>query len=114
MHNSIWEPSIQNALEEARARHEGNVRALGGLPAPFPSPADWRDQWIYFILVDRFNNPSAPPAFSWDGIYGSFQGGTLSGIREQLGYLQELGVGALWLSPVMKNCQYQPSYHGYG
>ncbi len=23
---------------------------------PFPSPADWRDQWIYFLMVDRFNN----------------------------------------------------------
>jgi glycosidase len=114
MHNSIWEPGIQAVLEDARARHEGNVRALGGLPAPFPSPADWRDQWIYFILVDRFNNPSAPPVFSWDGIYGSFQGGTLNGIRERLDYLQGLGVGALWLSPVMKNCQYEPSYHGYG
>ena len=74
MHNSIWEPGIQAALEDARARHEGNVRALGGLPAPFPSPADWRDQWIYFILVDRFNNPAAPPRFSWDGIYGSVPG----------------------------------------
>ena len=23
----------------------------------FPSPQDWRDQVIYFLLVDRFNNP---------------------------------------------------------
>lgn len=22
-----------------------------------PSPEDWRDQAIYFLLVDRFNNP---------------------------------------------------------
>ena len=114
MQNSIWDPGIQAALEDARARHEGNVRALGGLPAPFPSPEDWRDPWIYFILVDRFNNPSGPPRFSWDGIHGTFQGGTLNGIREQLDYLQELGAGALWLSPVMKNCQFEPSYHGYG
>jgi len=36
-------------------------------------------------------------------------------VRAQLEYLQELGVGALWLSPVSKNCQYSPySYHGYG
>ena len=87
---------------------------MGNLPAPFPSPADWRDPWIYFILVDRFNNPSGPPRFAWDGSHGAFQGGTLNGIREQLDYLQELGAGALWLSPVMKNCQFEPSYHGYG
>ena len=32
----------------------------------------------------------------------AFQGGTLNGLREQLDYLQELGVGAIWLSPVQK------------
>ncbi|MGH7453187.1 MAG: alpha-amylase family glycosyl hydrolase, partial [bacterium] len=33
----------------------------------------------------------------------------------QLEYLQELGVGAIWLSPVLKNCQFSPySYHVYG
>jgi glycosidase len=36
-------------------------------------------------------------------------------VRQQLEYLQQLGVGALWLSPVLKNCQYNPfTYHGYG
>jgi glycosidase len=65
-------------------------------------------------MVDRFNNPAAPPRFWWDDPHGAFQGGTLNGIRAQLDYLQQLGVGALWLSPVMKNCQFAESYHGYG
>ena len=83
---------------------------------PFPSPEDWRDQWIYFLLMDRFNNPRTPPAnLPWDGEVGVFQGGTYNGVRAQLDYLQDLGAGALWLSPVSKNCQYNPySYHGYG
>jgi len=86
------------------------------VPTPFPSPEDWRDQWIYFLLVDRFNNPKAPPRFApFDGLHGVFQGGTLNGVRQQLDYLKQLGVGALWLSPVLKNCQYSPfTYHGYG
>lgn len=86
------------------------------IPTPFPSPQDWRDQWIYFLLVDRFNNPQAPPRFApFDGMHGVFQGGTFNGVREQLDYFQQLGVGALWLSPVLKNCQYNPfTYHGYG
>jgi hypothetical protein len=41
---------------------------VGGTPVeiatPFPSPGDWRDQWIYFLMVDRFNNPQAPPRFA--------------------------------------------------
>src|SRR5215207_1950179 len=83
------------------------------VPRPFPSPQDWRDLWIYFLLVDRFNNPTAAPRqLPWDGVYGGFQGGTLQGVQAQLDYLQQLGVGALWLSPVLKNCQYQDgTYH---
>lgn len=85
------------------------------VPRPFPSPQDWRDQWIYFLLVDRFNNPDAPPRQPWDGVHSGFQGGTLQGIQAQLDYLEQLGVGALWLSPVLKNCQYlEETYHGYG
>jgi hypothetical protein len=30
------------------------------VPYPFPSPGDWRDCWIYMLMIDRFNNPAAP------------------------------------------------------
>ena len=82
----------------------------------FFSPQDWRDKWIYFLLIDRFNNSHGPPRFSpFDGQHGVFQGGTFNGVRDQLDYLQELGVGVIWLSPVLKNVQYEDTtYHGYG
>jgi alpha-glucosidase len=36
-------------------------------------------------------------------------------VRRRLPYLKGLGVGALWLSPFLKNCRFSPdSYHGYG
>jgi len=80
-----------------------------------PSPADWRDHWIYFLITDRFNNPVAPPREPWDAPVGTFQGGTFDGIRDQLDYLKDLGVGALWISPVLKNPQYDRfAHHGYG
>jgi glycosidase len=84
--------------------------------AAFPSPADWRDLVIYFLLVDRFANPDAPPRHApWDGEYDRFQGGSLAGVRGHLDYLKELGVGAIWLSPVLRNCAFDHrSYHGYG
>lgn len=86
------------------------------IPSPFPSPADWRDVWIYFLLVDRFANPSVPPRLQpWDGSHGAFQGGNLLGVQAQLDYLAELGVGAIWLSPVLWNPQWdEGAYHGYG
>lgn len=103
-----------------------SARALDFSPtAPiFPSPLDWRDQFIYFLLVDRFDNNDADiPAYnSQTAAYGLdpqqgriFQGGNLKGIMRRLDYLQGLGVGAIWLSPVFKNRQEQQgSYHGYG
>jgi glycosidase len=80
-----------------------------------PSPADWRDHWIYFLIIDRFDNPQAPPRERWDAPVGTFQGGIFNGVLEQLDYLKDLGIGALWLSPVLKNPQYDGyAHHGYG
>ena len=92
-------------------------RDTGGPSRAFPSPADWRDQWIYFLMVDRFNNSQAPPRhlpFD-DPNYFDFQGGNLASIQDQLPYIKQLGGGAIWLSPVLKNVPFQGgTYHGYG
>src|SRR5579859_5883499 len=86
-----------------------------------PSPEDWRDVFIYFLMVDRFNHPTEPPRhLPFDEPFGGFQGGTLAGIRARLPYLKELGVGAIWMTPVLFNVQMQDgvpndgTYHGYG
>lgn len=110
MPDAVYGPEVDQVLAEAR---RAGARDSGS--RPFPSPEDWRDRWIYFLLVDRFNNPDAPPRAPWDRPFGGFQGGTLEGVRRKLDYLQGLGVGAIWLSPVLQNCQGQDgTYHGYG
>ncbi|HTZ89995.1 MAG TPA: alpha-amylase family glycosyl hydrolase [Alloacidobacterium sp.] len=81
------------------------------VPYPYPSPTDWRDCWIYFLMIDRFNNPAAAPKFTWNKKYGFRQGGTFEGVRMQLPYLQQLGVTAIWLSPVLKNTR--PEIDGF-
>ena len=79
-----------------------------------PSPADWRDHWIYFLLVDRFNNPVATPTPN-SFPCNTYQGGNFAGIKEKLSYLKDLGVGALWISPVLYNPQWFGDYWGgYG
>jgi glycosidase len=89
--------------------------AGSGATPPFPSPADWRDQWIYFLMVDRFNNPLARPVQPFDSNFAGFQGGKFSGVQAQLGYIKQLGAGAIWLSPVLRNLPFDPNtYHGYG
>lgn len=120
MPESLKDPSV--ALTRANARKTGQSKQIDvdgskvTIPVPFPSPDDWRDQWIYFLMVDRFNNPAAPPKqLPYDKDFGEFQGGTFEGLRQQLGYLKSLGVGALWLSPVLKNGTWDKySHHGYG
>jgi glycosidase len=51
----------------------------------------------------------------YDNPFGGFQGGTFNGVRDRLNYIKDLGAGAIWLSPVLKN---RPSdrgtFHGYG
>jgi glycosidase len=110
MPTSLLTPDFQAILTQAK-------ETSGQPGGPFPSPADWRDPWIYFLMVDRFNNPSGPPKhqpFDDAGFFG-YQGGKFSGIRQQLPYLKKLGVGALWLSPVLENLPFDDgSYHGYG
>jgi glycosidase len=82
---------------------------------PFPSPTDWRDCWMYFLMLDRFANDQTPPKWPWNQQYDYRQGGTFKGVTAQLNYLQDLGAGAIWLSPVLKNPRpdWQYNYHGY-
>ena len=65
------------------------TRTTGGteIPYPFPSPADWRDHWIYFLLVDRFDNPGAPPRAA--DPCDTYQGGSFAGIMRRLPYLKD-------------------------
>ncbi|HEX4489376.1 MAG TPA: alpha-amylase family glycosyl hydrolase [Terriglobales bacterium] len=98
----------------------------------YPSPADWRDEIIYFLLPDRFsdgkesgrplldpNNRAAtrPAGFRWDQWSesggGRYQGGTLKGLASKLDYISSLGVTTIWVGPIFKQRGHWDSYHGY-
>ena len=75
---------------------------------------------LYLIMPDRFANGDTKN----DTLRGFYEGvhrekpfgrhgGDLKGIAEHLDYIQELGVTALWLNPVLENNQKRESYHGY-
>jgi glycosidase len=107
------------AAQPSRVIVDVPLRGRVAVNKPFASPPDWRDQMMYLIMVDRFNNPDAPPPPDWDrkrtGDNERF-GGTFEGIRQKLDYLAGLGVGAIWMTPVLKN-RMSPSgisHHGYG
>ena len=78
---------------------------------------DWRDEIIYQVLVDRFENGDLNNDYNLklDAPTG-WHGGDWQGIIDQLDYLEELGVTTLWISPAVKNVEEDAGvagYHGY-
>ena len=77
---------------------------------------------LYLIMPDRFAKGQSanvqaptlrhPVAENRQSPHGR-HGGNLAGINEHLGYLDSLGVTALWLCPVLENDMRGGSYHGY-
>jgi alpha-amylase len=81
---------------------------------------EWREEVIYFLMVDRFHDSRKRHSFKFDLRHPGFGnedqlqkpfGGTLQGIIDNIDYIKNLGCTAIWLSPVFEN---NPgSYHGY-
>ena len=105
-----------------------SVRELDFSPIPgkryWSTSREWREEFIYFLLVDRFHDGKdrrAGPHRRSAGIPAErprrFCGGTLRGITEHLDYIQGLGCTSVWLSPVFENegapDPSSSSYHGY-
>jgi glycosidase len=115
------EPTFPTELSRTSLRPRGRVH---------PSPIDWRDQTLYFLLPDRFSDGQdterplydyrQPEQFraqdtrTWMEAGKVFQGGTLKGIQSRLDYLHDLGVTALWIGPIWRQRADLQTYHGYG
>jgi len=71
-------------------------------PAVRPLP-EWRDAVIYFVVLDRFADGDPSNNENVDRTAkGTFHGGDLKGLLEQLDYLEELGITAIWITPVVR------------
>ncbi len=125
-------PFIEDTLNVQRPA-EINAVDLPRREAYYPSPTDWRNEVLYFLLVDRFSDngehlrpklnrenlaAARPVPWRWDDWSRSggerWQGGNLQGVISKLDYLKQLGVTTIWLSPVFKQRGHLDSFHGYG
>ena len=108
----------------------------------YPSPLNWEDQVLYFLMIDRFSdgkelggfldnngNPVNPNGRStslfslsdsnnigrgqWFNNGKGWCGGNLKGMQEKLGYLKRMGITAIWISPVFRQTTGSETYHGY-
>ena len=97
---------------ELRPRQPGRGGAAGFAP----------EDVIYLMMPDRFANGDV----SNDEIEGMLEGvdranpnarhgGDFAGVRERLGYLDDLGMTAIWFTPVFENDMTPEygAYHGY-
>jgi alpha-amylase len=65
---------------------------------------EWREAILYFVIVDRFADGDTGNNMKVDRqAKGTFHGGDLRGLIQQLDELADLGVTALWITPVVKN-----------
>eukprot|EP00425_Heterocapsa_triquetra_P036529 CAMPEP_0195068500 /NCGR_PEP_ID=MMETSP0448-20130528/13191_1 /TAXON_ID=66468 /ORGANISM="Heterocapsa triquestra, Strain CCMP 448" /LENGTH=754 /DNA_ID=CAMNT_0040100031 /DNA_START=81 /DNA_END=2344 /DNA_ORIENTATION=+ len=115
-------PAVKAWAKQQTEEGERAYRASGLRRSP--SPDSWMGVVVYEIQVDRFNNGN----LSNDGLnvpqdqvdamaVGDLSqlpnwrhGGDIQGIRDRLGYLKDLGVQALWVTPLL---QHTGAYHGY-
>src|SRR5687767_9169443 len=76
---------------------------------------------IYLIMPDRFANGDQTndvingmreTTLNRDSIYHR-HGGDIQGLMNNLGYLKNTGVTAIWCTPEIENDMPQASYHGY-
>jgi hypothetical protein len=76
--------------------------------------SDWRGEVIYQLMTDRFANGDARNDYRVDpSALGHYQGGDWQGIIDRLDYLDELGVTALWISPIVLNVDADAGFHAY-
>jgi alpha-amylase len=77
---------------------------------------DWRDEVIYQVIIDRFADGDYSNNQGVEAVgkhLGRYQGGDYQGVIDRLPYLKELGVTALWISPVVRNLEADAGFSGY-
>ena len=117
-------------LDAKEVEHSTNMVAKAKDLAPYQD-RKFQDEVFYFVLPDRFENGDKrndlgasagdkKRALSRGGLdlthKGMYHGGDLQGLTNKLDYLDNMGVTAVWLTPILRNQAVQDGtsgYHGY-
>ncbi|WP_162823874.1 alpha-amylase family glycosyl hydrolase [Lysobacter sp. TY2-98] len=91
-------------------------------PKAPPTP-DWRDQIVYFVMLDRFDDGDPRNDDQHTGEFdpgdgAHYSGGDLAGVTRRLDYIRGLGATAVWITPPVAHQWWNPranygGYHGY-
>jgi glycosidase len=105
--------SVTAKNDQGRARHDYLLAAR--LADPGGHRGFNSADVLYLIMTDRFadgNPANNQPGYDRSAPRG-WHGGDLAGIEQHLDYLQQLGITAVWTTPVASNGAMPDSYHGY-
>jgi len=133
----LLEGSVPSTMQDAvnvinRARTSDSLRTLYSTRYD-ERDQDWRQEILYFLLPDRFNDgksrsklerkairelrtvgtPSMVSYDTWAESGKRWQGGTIAGIAAQIPYLKKLGATAVWIAPLLRQREHSDAYHGY-
>ncbi|MEG3839548.1 alpha-amylase family glycosyl hydrolase [Microcoleus sp. herbarium14] len=113
------EEKIESLVAEVKPETELDLEFL------YTRDIEFRQETIYFIVVDRFydgdpanNEGPNPELYDPEGKdWGKYWGGDLQGVIDKLDYLKDLGVTAVWLTPLFEQVEAlfveQAAIHGY-
>ncbi|MEG4072657.1 alpha-amylase family glycosyl hydrolase [Microcoleus sp. Pol14C2] len=113
------EEKIESLVEEVKPESELDLEFL------YTRDIEFRQETIYFIVVDRFydgdptnNEGPNPELYDPEGKdWGRYWGGDLQGVIDKLDYLKDMGVSAVWLTPLFEQVEAlfveQAAIHGY-
>ncbi len=113
------EAKIESLVAEVKPETELDLEFL------YTRDIEFRQETIYFIVVDRFydgdhanNEGPNPELYDPEGKdWGKYWGGDLQGVIDKLDYLKDMGVTAVWLTPLFEQVEAlfveQAAIHGY-
>ena len=113
------EEKIESLVQEVKPESELDLEFL------YTRDIEFRQETIYFIVVDRFhdgdptnNEGPNPELYDPEGKnWGKYWGGDLQGVIDKLDYLKDMGVTAVWLTPLFEQVEAlfveQAAIHGY-
>ena len=90
------------------SKESGGLLLLEPVKAAKPAPFSWDQASVYFLLTDRFHNgdPANDHSFGRqkDGQdeVATWHGGDFKGLTEKLDYIKQLGINAIWITPMVE------------
>ncbi len=78
-----------------------------------PCTIPWRWDWFKKYKCEKWDskrfNDKRYGFYGWEGVWNRFYGGDLQGLKKELKYLKNLGVGGIYLNPIFESS----SHHKY-